>query len=97
MKKAAYWIVIGIGVGIVQPALAYLGPGGAVSAIGSALALVAAVVIAIIGFLWFPIKRAWRAMRSRKQPEAQLPDAPAGAEAASGNVRRDGATESDSR
>lgn len=40
-----------------QPVYAYLGPGAGLSAIGSLLALVAAVLFAIVGFLWFPIKR----------------------------------------
>lgn len=40
-----------------SPAHAYLGPGGAVSSIGALLALVGAVLLAIIGFVWFPIKR----------------------------------------
>jgi len=38
-------------------AQAYVGPGAGLSAIGSLLALVVAVVVAIIGFLWFPVKR----------------------------------------
>lgn len=38
-------------------ALAYVGPGTGLSAIGSFLALLGGVIIAIIGFLWFPIKR----------------------------------------
>lgn len=45
------------------PAHAYLGPGGAVSSIGALLALIGAVLLAIIGFVWFPIKR----MLARKQ------------------------------
>jgi hypothetical protein len=42
---------------VTHPAYAYLGPGGVVSGLGSLLALVAAVLMAIVGFLWFPIKR----------------------------------------
>lgn len=40
-----------------QLTLAYLGPGGAISTIGTILALIAAVVVAFIGFFWYPIKR----------------------------------------
>ena len=40
-----------------MPALAYLGPGGAVSSIGALLALIGAVLLAVIGFVWFPLKR----------------------------------------
>ncbi|NHZ69808.1 MAG: hypothetical protein GWP20_01070, partial [Thermotogales bacterium] len=48
------------------PANAYLGPGGVISGIGSLLALVAAVLVAIIGFLWFPIKRMIKRNRGMK-------------------------------
>lgn len=41
----------------VTPAYAYIGPGGAVSSFGALLALIGAVLVAIVGFLWFPIKR----------------------------------------
>ena len=36
---------------------AYIGPGAGISAIGSLLALIAAVLLAIVGFVWFPMKR----------------------------------------
>jgi len=38
-------------------AFAYVGPGAGITAIGSVLALVAGVVLAIVGFIWYPIKR----------------------------------------
>ena len=34
---------------------AYIGPGAGLSAIGALLALVAAVAVAIVGFVWFPV------------------------------------------
>jgi|GEM_PF-1006551 len=40
-----------------SPALAYTGPGAGLSAIGAVLALIGAVVLALVGFVWFPIKR----------------------------------------
>lgn len=49
--------------------LAYIGPGGALSAIGSVLALLAAVVLALFGFVWYPIKRMMRARRERRASE----------------------------
>lgn len=45
--------------------LAYLGPGGALSAIGSFLALLAAVGLAVVGFVWYPVKRMLRARRAQ--------------------------------
>jgi hypothetical protein len=46
--------------------LAYLGPGGVLSAIGSFLALLVAVVLALFGFVWYPLKRLLRARKSRR-------------------------------
>jgi membrane protease YdiL (CAAX protease family) len=46
-----------------EPAQAYIGPGGGISALGALLALLAAVVLAVIGFLWYPIKRLLRRRR----------------------------------
>jgi hypothetical protein len=36
---------------------AYVGPGAGLTAIGSVLALLAAVGLAIVGFVWYPVKR----------------------------------------
>ena len=38
-------------------ATAYVGPGAGLSAIGSLLALLLAIVVAFVGFFWYPIKR----------------------------------------
>ncbi len=40
-----------------QTALAYLGPGTGLSAIGSFLAVLVGIIVAFLGFLWYPIKR----------------------------------------
>jgi hypothetical protein len=39
------------------PVLAYLGPGGAITSIGALLAVIAGIIAAIFGFLWYPIRR----------------------------------------
>ncbi len=36
---------------------AYVGPGAGLSAIGSILAFIGTLLLLIIGFLWYPIKR----------------------------------------
>jgi len=46
-------------------AYAYIGPGAGLTAIGTLIALVGAVVLAIIGLVWFPIKRMMRARATR--------------------------------
>lgn len=55
-----------------ESAIAYVGPGAGITAIGSVLALIAAVVFAIVGFLWYPLKR-WS--RRRKGIEKARADA----------------------
>jgi len=49
-----------------KPAFAYIGPGGVLSGIGSFIALVGAIILAIIGFLWFPIKRLLKKIRNNR-------------------------------
>ena len=43
-----------------QPALAYVGPGTGMSAVGVFLAVVMGVIVALFGFLWYPLKRLLR-------------------------------------
>lgn len=54
-----------------QPAIAfaYVGPGAGLSIIGSLLAFLAAIVVGVFGFLWFPIRRF---LRKRKQAAEQV-------------------------
>ena len=48
----------------ITPAIAsaYVGPGAGITAIGSVLALLVGVLLAVVGFIWYPLKRF---MRSR--------------------------------
>lgn len=47
-------------------ALAYVGPGAGLTAIGTVLALIGAILLGIFGFVWYPVKRL---LRRRKTPE----------------------------
>jgi uncharacterized protein (DUF2062 family) len=51
-------------------AQAYVGPGAGITAIGSLLALVAGLLFAVIGFVWYPIKRMRRRRREKQVEEA---------------------------
>lgn len=66
-------LVVLLGLSVLTPleAQAYVGPGAGITAIGSLLALIAGVLFAIVGFVWYPIKR----MRRRRR-EKQLEQAP---------------------
>lgn len=46
---------------------AYIGPGVGLSAIGSFLALLGAILLAIVGFVWFPLKRLFGRRRSTRE------------------------------
>ena len=55
-----------------QLTLAYVGPGTGLSAIGSFLALLMAVVLTVVGFFWLPLKRILKARRQKAvQPQEE--------------------------
>ncbi len=49
--------------------MAYIGPGAGLSAIGAFIALVAGIILAIFGFLWYPIKRLLRKKKPAEETE----------------------------
>ena len=48
-----------------EPAYAYMGPGSGLAFLGSLFALLGAVAVGILGFIWYPIKRMFGAVRGR--------------------------------
>lgn len=65
---------------------AYIGPGAGLSAIGSALALVGALLLMIVGFVWYPVKR----FMKRRKATAPPPQASGASDALdTGDDRRD--------
>jgi len=58
---------------------AYVGPGAGLSAIGSLVSVVAAVLLAIAGFIWYPVKRLLRCVR--RGPATADPESNSGAPA----------------
>ena len=57
-------LVVGImvaGLGLVPAeAQAYIGPGAGLAAIGTLIAIIAAIFFTIVGFVWYPLKRLFR-------------------------------------
>lgn len=54
--------------------LAYIGPGAGLSAIAAFFAALAGIIVALLGFVWYPIKRLLRktrASRNRKRDEGE--------------------------
>jgi hypothetical protein len=50
---------------------AYIGPGAGISVIGTVIAFFAAIVFAIVGFVWYPVKRLRAARRARRENKEQ--------------------------
>lgn len=68
MKYAIACIVsLGWLVALMTPAQAYVGPGAGLGAIAATLALFAGLLLLIVGFLWYPLKRLLR----RKKPASE--------------------------
>jgi hypothetical protein len=60
------------------PAAAYIGPGAGIGVIGSALALLGALALAVVVVVAWPIRRILRRARSRRaapDPRAAMPEA----------------------
>lgn len=61
-----------LAVGFPTTAWAYVGPGAGLTAVGTVLALLAAVGLLIAGFVWYPVKRL---LRRRRPPNQRADDA----------------------
>jgi hypothetical protein len=61
------------GLFLADPAHAYVGPGIGLTALGTLLALLAAIALAIVGFVWYPIRRL---LRRRKAGAPQIETEP---------------------
>ena len=57
------------------PASAYVGPGAGLTVIGTIFALLSAVGLAIVGFVWYPVKRLLARRRSAAPDPGQEPAA----------------------
>lgn len=54
---------------VLQTILGYLGPGAAISTIGTFLVILLAIIVAFVGFIWYPIKRLMR-RKKLQEPDA---------------------------
>lgn len=52
-----------------QPAMAYVGPGTGIAALGALIAIIVGVIAALFGFLWYPMKRI---MKKRKAARTKV-------------------------
>lgn len=85
-RTTLFWVsqlCIIVGFSVVQSAQAYIGPGAGLTVIGTILALVAALFLAVVGFVWYPAKKILNRM---KRTENSAEDS----SAASGNKSEEG-------
>jgi hypothetical protein len=75
ITKTAVFLALAWLIATASTAGAYIGPGAGLSVIGTAVAFVGAVVFAIIGFVWYPLKRLAAALRSSRSSGDEDPKA----------------------
>jgi hypothetical protein len=55
-----------------RDAYAYIGPGAGMTAIGTVVAFLGAILFAIVGFIWYPIKRLIRMVKQRGAAQQEV-------------------------
>jgi len=65
--KLVGMLAIVLALAFAQPAFAYVGPGSSLTLIGTAIAAIGSIVLVLLGFVWYPLKRLWRSITGRKQ------------------------------
>jgi len=68
-KRTSIALVAALICALPRPAMAYIGPGAGLSAVGALIAVVAGIALALVGFVWYPIKRLLRRKRPAEQNE----------------------------
>ncbi len=78
MNRLTSWVAtLFVGIVLSNPALAYIGPGAGLSAIGTFVAVIGAFLLLIVGFVWYPVKRLLRGRKATKdaaENETTVPD-----------------------
>ena len=46
---------------------AYIGPGAGIAAIGTVIALIGGILLAIVAFIWYPIKRLLAKIKQKRR------------------------------
>jgi O-antigen/teichoic acid export membrane protein len=60
------FLILLISVFLIDNAYAYVGPGLGLGAIGAFVGVVVAVLLAIVGVIWYPLKRMLRKFKAAK-------------------------------
>jgi len=54
-----------------QGAEAYIGPGAGIAAIGTVIALIGGILLAILAFFWYPIKRLLAKIKQKRMNDQE--------------------------
>lgn len=77
MKTVAWLSTFALAAGLPGAAMAYIGPGAGLTAIGSVLAFLGVILLLVAGFVWYPVKRLLRRRRRGASVDADTgSDAP---------------------
>lgn len=56
-----------------QPALAYVGPGSGLGAVGVVLGLIGTIFLTLLSFIWYPVTRLGRKLRRKTSTRRGAP------------------------
>jgi Flp pilus assembly protein TadB len=72
--SAARSIAFALILGYAGTAFAYVGPGAGLPLIGMLVALIMAVLLAVVGFVWFPVRRLLRDRKAKRTASDESED-----------------------
>ena len=55
-------------------ALCYIGPGAGLTVIGTVVAFIGAIILAFIGFFWYPLKKLIKKFKQSKKDHSENPE-----------------------
>ena len=67
----ALWIALVFVLFLPSDTAAYIGPGAGLTVIGTVLGVIGALLLAILGFVWYPIKRLTAKLRGAARSTAR--------------------------
>jgi len=67
----ALWTALAFVLVLPSDTAAYVGPGAGLTVIGTVLGVIGALLLAIIGFIWYPIKRLTAKLRGAARSTAR--------------------------
>lgn len=65
MRLSVLLVVLLLFLGAPDPLAAYIGPGAGLAVLGAAIAFVLSLFLGVLGFVWYPVKKAYRAIFKR--------------------------------